>query len=65
MKKDKEVIVVEIKYGEDKSIEDLLEEAMEQIKERKYYEKYVSKEVKLLALAFGRNKEIGCKFEKI
>jgi hypothetical protein len=36
---------------------------MEQIKEKKYYEKYGSSEVSLLAIAFGENKEIGCKFE--
>jgi hypothetical protein len=36
---------------------------MEQIKEKKYYEKYEDKEVRLLAIAFGENKKIGCKFE--
>jgi hypothetical protein len=37
---------------------------MEQIKERKYNEKYDGREVSLLALAFGEEKEIGSKFEK-
>ncbi|MDR1523332.1 MAG: ATP-binding protein [Endomicrobium sp.] len=63
LKKGKEVIVVEIKHGKGRKVEQLLKEGMEQIKERKYYEKYASSEVRLLAIAFGGNKEIGCKFE--
>jgi hypothetical protein len=31
----------------------------------KYYEKYASSEVSLLAVGFGGNKEIGCKFQRI
>ena len=65
LKKGKEVIVVEIKYGKGSKVEKLLKEAMEQIDDRKYYEKYISKEVSLLALAFGDKKEIGCKFQKV
>jgi hypothetical protein len=38
---------------------------MKQIKDKKYYEKYMGKEVSLLAVAFGQNKEIICKFAKI
>jgi hypothetical protein len=62
LKKGSYVIVVEIKYGKETEVEQLLQEAMEQIKEKKYYEKYASSEVSLLAVAFGENKEIGCKF---
>jgi Holliday junction resolvase-like predicted endonuclease len=62
LKKGKEVVVVEIKYGKGSKVEELLKEAMEQIKDRKYYEKYASSEVSLLAIAFGDNKEIACKF---
>ncbi|MDR1418551.1 MAG: ATP-binding protein, partial [Endomicrobium sp.] len=65
LKKDNIVIIVEIKYGEDKSIEVLLQEAISQIKDKKYYEKYIGNEVILLALTFGRNKEIGCKFKNL
>jgi Holliday junction resolvase-like predicted endonuclease len=65
LKKGKEVIVVEIKYGKGSKVEELLKEAMEQIKDRKYYEKYTSSEVSLLAIAFGDNKEIVCKFQKV
>jgi hypothetical protein len=36
---------------------------MGQIKKKKYYEKYGGSEVSLLAIAFGEDKEIGCKFE--
>jgi DNA-binding transcriptional regulator GbsR (MarR family) len=63
LKKGREVIVVEIKHGKGKKVEELLKEGMEQIKERKYCEKYDSSEVSLLAVAFGEDKEIGCKFE--
>jgi hypothetical protein len=63
--------VIEIKYSHEKSSEKLLDEAMNQIKDKKYYEAYLDKPVVLLAIAFsaGKNKkrltEIGCKFEKI
>jgi hypothetical protein len=62
LKKEKEVIVVEIKHGKGSKIEKLLKEWMKQIKEMKYYEKYGNKEVSLLVVAFGESKEIGCKF---
>ncbi|MDR3306591.1 MAG: PD-(D/E)XK nuclease domain-containing protein [Endomicrobium sp.] len=66
LKKEKEndIIVVEIKYSADKSKEEMIKEAIKQIKEKKYYEKYDRKEVSLLAIAFSNKKEIGCKFEK-
>jgi Holliday junction resolvase-like predicted endonuclease len=63
LKKGRKVIVVEIKHGKERKVEGLLEEAIEQIKEKKYYEKYGSREVSLLAIAFGDNKEVACKFE--
>jgi Holliday junction resolvase-like predicted endonuclease len=65
LKKGKEVVVVEIKYGKGIKIEQLLKEGMGQIKKKKYYEKYGGSEVSLLAVAFGEDKEIGCKFEDI
>jgi ERCC4-type nuclease len=65
LRREKEVIVVEIKYGENKQVKKMLEEAMKQIRDKKYYEKYMGKEVSLLAVAFGQNKEIICKFAKI
>jgi hypothetical protein len=36
-----------------------------QIRDRKCYEKYGSKEVTLLGIAFSGKKEIRCKFEKV
>jgi hypothetical protein len=56
LKKGKEVIVVEIKYGKESKVAQLLKEGMEQIKKKKYYEKYSSSEASLLAIAFGDNK---------
>jgi hypothetical protein len=38
---------------------------MEQIENRKYYEKYGNSEISLLAVAFGDTKEIVCKFGDI
>jgi hypothetical protein len=38
-------------------------EAIRQIKEKRYYEKYSSSDVSLLGIGFGKDKEIGCKFE--
>jgi hypothetical protein len=65
LKKGKEVIVVEIKYGKGSKVEEMLEEAIDQIRNRKYYEKYATSEVSLLAIAFGDNKEIACNFVKL
>jgi hypothetical protein len=59
-------VVVEIKYSKDNKVEEMLKEAMGQIRNNKYYEKYESKEdVPLLGVVFSENKEIGCKFENI
>ena len=62
LKKEKEIIIVEIKYSKEKSTGEMIEEALNQIKERKYYEKYEGNDVSLLGIAFGDKKEIGCKF---
>jgi hypothetical protein len=64
LKRDDSVIVVEIKYG-DKRLKKLLGEAMRQIKEKMYYEKYASSDVSLLAIAFGKGKEIDCEFQEL
>ncbi|MDR0399215.1 MAG: ATP-binding protein [Endomicrobium sp.] len=62
LRKGKEIIVVEIKYSKEKSSEEMIEEALNQIRERKYYEKYAENDVSLLVIAFGDKKEIACKF---
>ncbi|MDR0617569.1 MAG: PD-(D/E)XK nuclease domain-containing protein [Endomicrobium sp.] len=61
------VVVVEIKYakGKEAEVESKIEEAMRQIREGKYYEKYKSNKVTLLAIVFGDNKEIRYKFERV
>jgi Holliday junction resolvase-like predicted endonuclease len=65
LKKEDKVIVVEIKYGENKQAKKMLQEGMRQISDKKYYEKYMGQEVSLLAVAFGKDKEIACKFESV
>ncbi|MDR3125174.1 MAG: PD-(D/E)XK nuclease domain-containing protein [Endomicrobium sp.] len=64
LKKDDNVIIVEIKYSKEKTIDKMIEEAMGQIKNKKYYEKYSGNDISLLAIVFGDKKEIGCKFQK-
>jgi hypothetical protein len=48
-------------------LEGKIEEAMDQIKERKYYEKCINRkeEVALLGIVFGENKDIKCRFETV
>jgi hypothetical protein len=69
LRKEESVIVVEIKYVKEKGskIGSKVKEAMCQIKERKYYEKYIKRkeEVALLGIVFGEKKEIRCKFERV
>jgi Holliday junction resolvase-like predicted endonuclease len=65
LKKEKRIVVVEIKYGKDKHISKMLKEAMEQIKGNKYYEKYISSNPILLGIVFSENKDIACKFERV
>jgi hypothetical protein len=68
---DDKTTVIEIKYGKDKTLNALIKEALNQIKEKKYYEPYMRKPVSLLAIAFAAGKkenrltEIACKFEEL
>jgi hypothetical protein len=59
-------IVVEVKYHVKRSSEKLLDEAMNQIHDRKYYEAYLTggKKIILLVIAFS-GKTIGCRIESI
>jgi hypothetical protein len=41
----------------------MLNEAMIQIKDTKYYEKYSNNNPTLLGIVFSKNKDIACKFE--
>ncbi|MDR3048810.1 MAG: ATP-binding protein [Elusimicrobiota bacterium] len=57
-------IVAECKYSSQKTIETLLEEALKQISDKKYYEVYMDKPIVLLGIAFT-GKDIKCKFEEL
>jgi Holliday junction resolvase-like predicted endonuclease len=65
LKKDNSVVVVEIKYSKDNKPEQMLNEAMCQIRDKKYYEKYKSRDVTLLGMVFSENKDISYRFEDI
>jgi hypothetical protein len=53
-------VVAEIKYSPTKDVVKLLETAMKQIQDRKYYEKYADRKVILMGVAFA-GKEVKCK----
>jgi hypothetical protein len=57
-------VVAEIKYSAKKDAERLLNEAMNQIRDRKYYEKYADRKVILMGVAFA-GKEVKCRLEKL
>jgi hypothetical protein len=54
-------VVAEIKYHAEQSIDTLLDEALAQIHNRKYYNKYLGK-VLLLGIAFS-GRQPGCRME--
>jgi hypothetical protein len=56
-------VVAEVKYHAEKKIDMLLDEALKQIHERRYYNKYTGK-VLLLGIAFA-GKQPGCRMEKL
>jgi hypothetical protein len=57
-------VVAEIKYSAKKGAERLLNEAMTQIRDRQYYEKYSDRKVVLMAVAFA-GKEVKCRMEEV
>jgi 2,3-bisphosphoglycerate-independent phosphoglycerate mutase len=63
--KDNSVIVVEMKYSKEKAASKMIKKAIKQIRDMKYYEKYIGDNVSLLAIAVGDKKEIACKFETL
>ena len=66
LKKDNNIVVIEIKYGKEKSTKKMVKKAMDQIKKKKYYEKYGwNNNVSLLAIAFGNNNKIACSFKSL
>jgi hypothetical protein len=62
LKKDKTVVIVEIKYSKDNKLEEMLIEAILQIRNNNYYEKYSNNNPTLLAIVFSENKHIACRF---
>jgi hypothetical protein len=64
LKHDDFVAVTEIKYAIDKQPEEMLEAALKQISEKKYYEAYLGKKIILLGIAFN-GKTVKCKFEEL
>jgi hypothetical protein len=58
------VVVAELKYGAGKQTETLLNEAITQIHDRKYYEKYLDREVKLLGIAFN-GEDAACRIDTV
>jgi hypothetical protein len=57
-------VVAEIKYHADKSIDSLLDDAMSQIRDRRYYEAYLDRKIILMAVAFA-GKDTGCRMEPV
>jgi hypothetical protein len=57
-------VVTEIKFHADKKLDTLLDEAMTQIRDRRYYERYLDKKVVLRGVAFT-GKETACRIETI
>ncbi|GHT49903.1 hypothetical protein FACS189440_16390 [Bacteroidia bacterium] len=57
-------VVAEIKYHAKKKLNTLLNEAITQINDRKYYEKYLHHKVILMAVAFS-GREAGCRMMEL
>ncbi|GAA5818359.1 MAG: conserved hypothetical protein [Methanobrevibacter sp. CfCl-M3] len=58
-------IIVEIKFGKDKDkIDELVGKALDQIKDNRYYEKYLNYDVYLLGVAFA-DREVKCEFKEL
>jgi hypothetical protein len=55
-------VIAEVKYHTEKNIDSLLDEAMAQIRDRRYYEAYSDRKVTLMGVAFT-GKEVKCRLE--
>ena len=60
------VVIVEIKHSEKGTLESLLQESFEQIRDRRYYERFAgnNRRIALLAIAIA-GREVACKMEEI
>ncbi|MDR2623746.1 MAG: ATP-binding protein [Methanobrevibacter sp.] len=64
LKKDNRVVVCEIKYSSDKSLDKMIDDALGQIKDTEYYKPFVDRNVLLLAVAI-RDRDVKCKIEHL
>jgi len=64
LKQEDYTVITEIKYSTEKPLEEMLEAALKQIDNKKYYEAYLGKKIILLAIAFN-GKDVKCKFKKL
>jgi hypothetical protein len=64
LKQDGLAVVVELKYHATKKLETLLDQAIAQIYEKRYYEPFLDRKIILLGLAFS-GKAVGCRIEPL
>jgi hypothetical protein len=57
-------IIIEVKYHPTHATDTQIEEALSQIRDRRYYEPYINDRIVLLAVVVG-GREIKCKFEPL
>jgi hypothetical protein len=57
-------VVAEVKYHTQKSVDSLLEDAMQQIRDKRYYEPYLDRTVALLGVACT-GKDVGCRMVRV
>jgi hypothetical protein len=57
-------VIAEVKYHAEKDTDSLLNDAMTQIRDRRYYERYSDRKVLLMAVAFT-GKEVKCSMETV
>jgi hypothetical protein len=57
-------IVAELKYHATTKMDTLLNNAIAQIREKRYYEQFIDRKVILLGIAFS-GKEVGCRIETV
>ncbi|GAP72924.1 ATP-binding protein [Candidatus Symbiothrix dinenymphae] len=64
LQQDGVAIVVELKYHATTELETLLNQAIAQIREKRYYEPFLDRKIILLGIAFS-GKDVGCRIEQI